>query len=156
MEFIREIKKMKIYIKLIFILSICFLTIYSSNLIATKYPKIFNKNNGDIYIAKLIPSNVKIVRLEIEMFDDTSKDYYDITNISFNGQSISLLNADSNGYRGRKYYQLKPGTYVIRWSITTNKPKVWPNSKTLEKTIDITDINPYMHIIINGENISIF
>lgn len=146
---------MSVYFKLFFIFTMCLLTIYSSNLIASKYPKIINKNNGEILITKLIPPNEKIIRVEINISDDTSINYFDIIEVSFNDQKIDLLAPDLAGFRGRAYFQVKPGVYSIKWTISTNKKAISPHNQTFQKTITINDINPYVFISITGNKITV-
>lgn len=143
------------YIKIIFLFLFAFLTIYSSNLIATKYPKILNKNNGEIYLAKYIPINEKIVRVEIQIYDDTAKDYFDVIEVTFNNKKIDLLRSDMSGNRGRAYFQLKPGSYSLEWTITTKKASSWPNTQNLQKTITLPDIERFVNITIVGKEATV-
>ncbi len=142
------------YIKLIFIFAMCFLFVYSSNLIAAKYSKILPENLETIFISKYIPTNSKIVRIEIEIFDDTSKNYYDIIDVEFNNKKIDLLKANASGQRARKYFQLKPGKYLIKWKISKSDPVQWPNYETFQRTVILKDTDTYFHILIRGSNIT--
>jgi len=143
------------YIKLIFIFIISFIIVNSSYLIAIKFPKIATINNESIFKTKYIKPNNKIVRVEIEILDDTKKNYYDIIDVVFNNKKINLLKADASGNKARKYFQLKPGKYLIKWTITKNKKVKWPNYEKLQKTIIIKDSDSYIHILIIGNKITI-
>jgi hypothetical protein len=143
------------YIKLLFIFVICVFIVYSCNLLITKFPKIISKNTEEYYSARYISQNSKIIRVEIEILDDTSKDYYDIIEVEFNKNKIDLLKPDASGLRARVYYRLNPGKYSVKWKITKNKKVEWPNEMTFQKTIILKNPDTFVHILIRGSEITV-
>ena len=59
------------------------------------------------------------------------------------------------GFRGRKYFQLKSGEYILKWKITKGKTPMWPTEESFQKTIILEDYRPYVHILINGSEITV-
>lgn len=144
---------MKKTLKLFFIFIISLITIYTSFLIAD--PRTNIKNEDTIIKAKYIPSTNKIIRVEIVIYDDTVEAYNDINYVEFNNQTLDLSPALASGFRGRKYFQLEPGNYVIKWKVAKDKAIKWPNQETHQETIILKDYQPYVHILIKGDQLSI-
>ncbi|NGX33682.1 MAG: hypothetical protein K1060chlam1_00022 [Candidatus Anoxychlamydiales bacterium] len=146
---------MKRVLKSLFIFSISVVVVYGSFLASEYYPKNPNESKKPSIIkARYIHTDEKIIRVEIEVLDDTKKDFHDVIEVKFNNHQIPLLKADASGRRARKYYQLKPGTYEIEWKVSKSKT-AWPKSKTYEKKIRLREKDKFVYILIEGENISI-
>ncbi len=146
---------MKKNLKLIFIFFISTAIVYGSFISAKNFPKNSSTiKKASIFKTRYIKPDEKIIRVEINILDDTKKDYHDILEVKFNNLQIPLLKADASGRRARKYYQLKPGTYELKWKVSKSKNK-WPRSKTYKKEITLTDQDKFAYILIEGEKISI-
>jgi len=143
------------HLKLLFIFFISIVVVYGSFLASKKYPK--NQNlatKASLFKVRYIKPNEKIIRVEIKVLDDTTKDQYDIMQVKFNNHQIPLLKADASGRRARKYYQMKPGTYELEWKVSKNKT-AWPRSKTYEREITLRETDNFAYILIIGENVTI-
>jgi hypothetical protein len=140
-------------IKLSFIFILSFTIVYSSYVVAEKYPK-STISRPHIFKAKYIPSDANIVRVEIEIYDDTTKDYYDIIEVEFNDETIDLLRANASGERARQYFQLPPGKYLLKWKVSISKNK-WPTYETYQKIITLKDTEKYVLISITGDKATV-
>lgn len=144
---------MKKHFQLVFIFFVSFIIVYGSFLASEKYPKNAITSKASIFKTRYIPVDKKIVRVEINVYDNTSKDFYDVIEVKFNNQQIPLQKADASGRRARKYYQVKPGTYALEWKVSKSKFG-WPRSTTHEKEITINPNDKFAYIEIKGEKAS--
>jgi len=145
---------MKHHLKLISIFFLSLAIVYGSFLISANNPK--NTDVGikpSILKTKYINPSSRIIRIEIEVLDDTKKDFNDILEVKFNNKQIPLLKAGASGRRARKYYQVKPGTYTLKWKVS--KGKTWPRSKTFEKEITLNETDKFAYILIEGEKVTV-
>ncbi|NGX63112.1 MAG: hypothetical protein KR126chlam6_00519 [Candidatus Anoxychlamydiales bacterium] len=146
---------MKNYLKTIFIFFISFTIVYGSFLAADKYPKkIPTRDNRRIFQTAYIAPKSKIVRVEIEIYDDLDKDFYDVEEVTFNDKNIPLQKANASGLRARVYFQVKPGKYDVNWTVSKHKFK-WPRSTEYKKEINLTDPDKFAHILIQGEKATV-
>lgn len=144
-------------IRLIFTCTLIVILLYSNHSRARtiKQSKLITKNEDSALKGKYLPANKKIVRVEVEIYDNTSLDYNDILYAEFNNQKIDLEAPHGSGYRARKYFQLEPGKYIIKWKISKAKITQWPNYENFEKTIILKDTDPFIHILIEGSKITV-
>ena len=146
---------MKEHLKLLFIFFVSVGIVYGSFLASEKYPKNPSLTaKASFFKTRYIKPDEKIIRVEIKVLDDTTKDYYDIMEVKFNNHQIPLLKADASGRRASKYYQVKPGTYDLEWKVSKSKT-TWPRSKTYEREITLREKDKFAYIIIEGENITV-
>ncbi|NGX36105.1 MAG: hypothetical protein K1000chlam1_00942 [Candidatus Anoxychlamydiales bacterium] len=138
---------MKNYIKITFFFALSFIVVYASFLAAEKYPKktMAQKNQ---YYTKAHKNT--IVRVELEVLDDTTKDYYDVIDIEFNKKPINLLKAGASGRRARTYFQLEPGKYLLKWKVSKSGYG-WPRYTTHKKIITLKKSDKFVHILVVGE-----
>jgi len=146
---------MKKQLKLLFIFFVSVIVVYGSFLASEKYPKNPSLTSKASFIkSRYIHPDEKVIRVEIKVLDDTTKDHHDIMEVKFNNHQIPLLKADVSGRRARKYYQVKPGNYNLKWKVSKSK-STWPRSKTYEKEITLRETDKFAYIIIEGENVSV-
>ena len=148
---------MKSYIKIIFFFSLSFAVVYSSFLAAEKYPKRIQAKNypntrNTQYNNKAQKN--ELVRVEIEVLDDTNQDHYDIIDIEFNNKPISLLKAGAVGRRARTYFQLSPGKYLLKWKVSKSSYS-WPRYTTHKETITINKNDKFVHILVIGDKVDV-
>ena len=93
-------------------------------------------------------------RVEISIRDDLKASDGKILEASFNNDMLTLQPTDSRGRRGSTFLQLKPGLYVISWTVKSNKYK-WPRYTKHQKKINITSSDLWLYISIEGKNIKI-
>lgn len=142
---------MKHYIKIIFFFALSFTVVYTSFLVAEKYPKktMAQKTRYPQKIHK-----IGMVRVELEVLDDTTKDYYDVIDIEFNGKPINLLKAGASGRRARTYFQLYPGKYLLKWKVSKSGYS-WPRYSTHKKTITLNKTDKFVHILVVGDKVDV-
>lgn len=148
---------MKKYIKTIFFFALSFTIVYTSFLAAEKYPKkIMAQKNPSIlktqYMTK--PQKNEIIRVELEILDDTTKDHHDIINIEFNDKQIDLLKAGAQGRRARKYFQLKPGKYLLKWRVSKSSYAP-PKYSSHKKIITLKKNDKFVHILVVGDQVEV-
>ena len=93
-------------------------------------------------------------RVEISVNDDLTSPDGKVLDVSFNDDQITLRPTDSRGRRGSTFLQLKPGVYTIKWKVKNNKYS-WPRYTNYKKNINVTSSDLWIHILINGKNITI-
>lgn len=146
---------MKEHLKILFIFFVSVVIVYGSFLASEKYPKNPSLTSKASFVkSRYIHPDEKVIRVEIKVLDDTTKDHHDIMEVKFNNQQIPLLKADASGRRARKYYLVKPGTYDLEWKVSKSKT-TWPRSKTYEKKITLNEKDKFAYIIIEGENVRV-
>ncbi len=100
------------------------------------------------------PGDLSLIRIQVVINDDISKVNGKILEVDFNNHIISLEPADSMGRRGEMHFQLKPGKYKIKWKVLNDKYS-WPRVSDYSKTIEITENDKWIHILITGREIFI-
>ncbi len=132
--------------------------IVSFTLVMTAFfsAKAFPKQKGEkTYINQTAATfNQKKVRVEIEIYDNTEKDYFDIVEVKLNGSKVPLLKANAAGKRARSYFKLKPGKYTLTWTIDIHEYN-YPRTKTYIKHFEIKAVDKWLHISINGDKVEI-
>lgn len=130
---------------------ISFFLVLSILYISKAYPKIKTARRKISYIfvkPNNYPPKVKLVRIEIDLNDDTLAKR-SLKEVIFNNTKIPLEKTDPMGKRGKAYFQLKPGKYDLKWEVYKNKI-AYPRYTTHKKTIDIKDKDKWIHISITG------
>ena len=148
---------MKNYIKIIFFFTLSVTIVYASFLAAEKYPKktMVQKNQAILQNQKGAKAHKnEIVRVELEVLDDTTKDYYDVIDIEFNNKPINLLKAGASGRRARTYFQLVPGKYLLKWRVSKSGYS-WPRYTTHKKMITLNKKDKFVHILVVGESVDV-
>ncbi len=98
--------------------------------------------------------NIKLIRLEIEVFDDIHSKEGKIQDVQLNNHKLSLSPREAQGNRGSFYFQLSPGLYILKWKVKRHK-YIWPRYLQYKKQIRISLNNFSVYIKIKGENITI-
>ena len=95
-----------------------------------------------------------IIRVEIAVKDDVLSSKGQIMEVQFNDETLILRPADSQGRRGSTFLQLNPGNYTIKWKVKNNSYS-WPRYSQHKKIVPITSKDLWIHIFIEGKNITI-
>ena len=95
-----------------------------------------------------------LTRAEIVVKDDLKSPNGKIYEVKFNDDALTLRPATPRGNRGSTFLQLKPGTYTISWTVK-NSRYTWPRFTTHTKTITVNPNTNWIHISIEGNNITI-
>jgi hypothetical protein len=101
-----------------------------------------------------VPGNPKLVRIEVIVRDSPSAAGVQIQSVDFNGQGIPLQPRDIYGNRGTGSFQLPPGKYTLRWSVTRDK-LLWPRTLDHEEEVTVDPRDLWLQIEIIGEEVSI-
>jgi len=146
---------MKKYLQLILLFFVSLITVSATYFASENLPKLHKKyTRANIFKAQYIPKNAKIIRVHVEIYDDTKTKYNDILEVEFNKKKIRLLTTNATGLRGKQYFQLKPGKYLLKWKVSKSKYK-WPRHKVHKKIITIKDPTKYVHILITGDDVEV-
>lgn len=95
-----------------------------------------------------------LTRVEIEIKDDILSPNGKIINVRFNDDNLILNPSDHYGRRGSTFMHLHPGFYSIEWIVKNNSHKS-PSEHKQTKQIEIKPSDLWIHILIEGKNISI-
>jgi len=141
--------------KIIRLVTLSFIIIFlSQHFFIKKNPKNISKSQAFVAKTQYAAQNSQIKRIEINIYDDTTKDYFDIIEVEFNYKQIYLLDPDASGRRARVYFQEKPGKYLLQWKISTSGYE-WPRYKTYKKIIEVKEVDRFINILIVGDKIKI-
>src|SRR5579872_1338411 len=68
-----------------------------------------------------LPGNPQVVRVQVLVYDSVEAGGLEIQSASFNQTDISLKPRDIHGFRGEAAFQVKPGTYKLKWKVQRDK-----------------------------------
>ena len=103
---------------------------------------------------KPIPGNPELVRLEVLVRDSPEAAGLQIVSVSFNNTDIPLKPRDIYGNRGSASFQLKPGTYLLQWTVNRDK-FAWPRTVSHEEEVTVNPRDLWLQIYVEGETASI-
>jgi hypothetical protein len=98
-----------------------------------------------------IPGNPQMVRVQVLVYDSVESGGLEIQSANFNQTDISLKPRDIHGFRGEAAFQVKPGTYKLKWKVQRDK-FIWPRVIPHEETVKIDPRDLWLQITIQGEN----
>lgn len=95
-----------------------------------------------------------LTRFEIEIKDDLLSPNGKIVGVWFNDDRLTLNPSDQYGKRGSTFMQLLPGSYTIEWTVKNNL-LTGPSETTQTRRIEVKPSDLWIHIYIQGKNITI-
>lgn len=101
-----------------------------------------------------IPGNPQMIRIQILVNDDPNPKGVQIESVNFNRVNIPLKPRDIYGYRGQGSFQLPPGKYKLRWTVSQDRI-IWPRTLSHEEEVDLDPRDLWIQINIIGENAAI-
>ena len=112
--------------------------------------------NINTYLGPKQPTSTgqKLVRIQILVNDAEDPSGAQIKEVRFDGKSIPLKPRDIYGFRGQGSFQVRPGTYQLKW--TVNRSRVtWPRTETFTNEVEVNPRDLWLQITITGETASI-
>lgn len=98
--------------------------------------------------------NPQLVKVQILIYNAPNPSGVTIESASLNGKNIPLKPRDIYGYRGQAGFQLKPGTYKLRWKVNKDKNS-WPRTIDHVEEVVISPRDLWIQITIRGNEASI-
>jgi hypothetical protein len=148
-------------LKTLFLSCFAFLFVYSGFIGLNSWkrkerPKVVKTTyNSTSYLKPAYKANIShLARIEIAVKDDLKSPNGKVLKVEFNDDTLALKPSDPQGTRGSTFIQIQPGTYTITWNVKNNK-YTWPRYTTHSKQIKIESTDLWIHILIEGKNITI-
>jgi hypothetical protein len=101
-----------------------------------------------------LPGNPQLVRIQIMVYDSPEQGGLQMQQVEFYGQQIPLKPRDIYGFRGEGTFQVKPGTYKLRWTAQRDK-FIWPRTLDYEETVTIDPRDQWLQITVKGKDAEI-
>ncbi len=98
-----------------------------------------------------VPGNPHLVRVQVLVYDSAEASGLEIQSATFLREDIPLKPRDIHGFRGEGTFQVKPGTYKLKWVVQRDK-FIWPRTVPHEETVKIDPRDLWIQITIQGEN----
>jgi hypothetical protein len=119
-----------------------------------KEKKEFYRKTALFFKPRIRKPSARVVRVEIEVFDELATLNGKIMEINFNGKKLQLQPPDPTGSRGSVFFQVYPGEYLLKWSVR-NRKYAWPRYSKYRRYIQVGEKDLWVHIRIEGKRIFI-
>ncbi len=103
----------------------------------------------------LDPLFSRLISLEIRVVDTSPSTLEgSVTEVTLDHQKLFIKPPDPTGDRGRSYFRLNPGKYVIRWKVQLSQEN-WPKTEEYKQEIILKKTDLWRYITIHGKKIEI-
>jgi hypothetical protein len=99
-------------------------------------------------------ANQNLVKVQILIKDALDPSGVQVTKVEFNQTDIPLKPRDIYGNRGSASFQLKPGSYKLKWRVNRDK-LIWPREIDHEEIVHISPRDSWIQIDITGNSATI-
>ena len=77
-----------------------------------------------------------------------------LTRVEFDGRHIPLKPRDIHGNRGSGSFQVPPGKYKFRWTISRDR-FAWPRNVDHEEEVTVSERDLWLQLQVEGEQVTI-
>lgn len=110
---------------------------------------------GNTYLGPVgDPSSQNWTKVQILVKDALNPSGVQVTKVEFNQTNIPLKPRDIYGNRGSGSFQLKPGSYKLKWQVNRDK-LVWPRVVDHEEIVHISPRDNWIQVEITGDSATI-
>jgi hypothetical protein len=96
----------------------------------------------------------QLVKIEVLMKDASDSAGPQLTRVEFNGRRIPLKPRDIQGNRGSGSFQVRPGKYLLRWTVNRDN-FAWPRHVDHEEEVTISNRDLWLQLEIQGDKATI-
>jgi hypothetical protein len=106
------------------------------------------------YFGPTSPTGADLIKVQVNLYDAPTLGGVSLEEASFDDRNIPLQPTTLNGFRGGASFQLPPGSYELAWTVRVN-PIVYPRTQNYRKTVEISPMDRWIQITVEGASASI-
>ena len=109
---------------------------------------------GNTYFPPRSTNSTQLVRIEVLMKDSADSSGPQLTRVEFDGRQVPLKPRDIQGNRGSGSFQVPPGKYKLRWTISRDR-FAWPRNVDHEEEVTVSERDLWLQLQVEGEQVTI-